>query len=72
MGWNGTRNDINRTGLVLKIPLITAHEWQMRITATVPNDPKCSKERYRNGPNINLAHALTAQSSISDSLWSYG
>jgi hypothetical protein len=67
MGWNMTEQDgmgqgtsINTTGLVLKIPLITAHEWQMRITGTVPNDPECLKERVRNGPNITLAHALTA------------
>jgi hypothetical protein len=26
MGWNGTRNDINRMGLVLKIPFITAYK----------------------------------------------
>jgi hypothetical protein len=29
------RNDINRTGLVLKILLITAHEWQTGINDTV-------------------------------------
>ncbi len=38
MEQNGKRNGINRTGLILKIPLITAHEWQMGINDTVPND----------------------------------
>jgi hypothetical protein len=38
MGLNGTRNCINGTGLVLKILLITALEWLMRIGDTVPND----------------------------------
>jgi len=36
-GWNGTRNGINRMGLVFKIPLITIHEWQMETFDIVPN-----------------------------------
>jgi hypothetical protein len=38
MGLDRTRNGIKRTGLLLKILLITAHEWLMRIGDTVPND----------------------------------
>jgi hypothetical protein len=38
MGQNGMRNSINRMTLVFKMPLITAHEWQMGINDTVPND----------------------------------
>jgi hypothetical protein len=32
---NGTRNGINGMGLILKILLITAHEWQTRINYTI-------------------------------------
>jgi hypothetical protein len=38
MGWNRTRNAINRTGLVLKMPLITTHEWQSGIDDTISNN----------------------------------
>jgi hypothetical protein len=32
------RNDINRTGLVFKISLITIHEWQMGIEYIIHNE----------------------------------
>jgi hypothetical protein len=32
------KNGINAMGLILKIPLITNHEKQMRIDDTIPND----------------------------------
>ncbi len=38
MRWNGMRNGINGMGLVLKIPLITTHEWQTGINGTAPNN----------------------------------
>jgi hypothetical protein len=38
MRWNRMWNGINGMGLVLKIPLITTHEWQTGINGTVPNN----------------------------------
>jgi hypothetical protein len=38
MGQNRTRNAINWTGTVYKIPLVTAHGWHMGTNVTVPND----------------------------------
>jgi len=37
MGQKGTGNIVNGMGLVLRILLITAHEWQMGINDTIPN-----------------------------------
>jgi hypothetical protein len=37
-GQNGMRNSTNRAGLVLNIPLISAHEQQTGINHTVLND----------------------------------
>ena len=38
MGWNGMRNDTNKMGFVLNIPLITAHEYQTLISDAIQNN----------------------------------
>jgi hypothetical protein len=37
------RNSVNGMGLVLKIPWITANEWQMGINDTIPNNQEWYK-----------------------------
>jgi hypothetical protein len=53
------RSGINETGLVLKIPLITAHEWETGINDTVTND-------HKNGINCKLTLLISHRLSLSN------